>query len=114
MDNQKEYEMLKEFALYLLDEDGISQENLDWWKSEYLHAFNCSVENGNKCLELSKQVYQLQEALEFYADPVTYFAIEFFPDEPCGDFINDFEETGCLGKKPGKLARETLDNLSEK
>ncbi|MCF8356990.1 MAG: hypothetical protein K9H48_21300 [Melioribacteraceae bacterium] len=113
MDNQKEYEMLKKFALDLLDEDGISQENLDWWKSEYIHAYNNSSETGNKCLELSKEVYQLQEALKFYADPETYIAVGIFPDEPCGDFIHDFSETLYFGAKPGKLARETLSKLYE-
>lgn len=47
---------------------------------------------------------ELIDALIFYADPETYFAIGFFPDPPCGDFVNDFDETG----KPGALARKTL------
>ena len=53
---------------------------------------------------------RLFDALEFYADPATYFAIGFFPDPPNGDFMNDFSETE-LGHKPGKLARETLDSV---
>ena len=53
---------------------------------------------------------ELIEALEFYANPDTYFAIGFFPDPPCGDFINDFDETG----KPGVLARKVLSNFSQK
>lgn len=68
----------------------------------------------------------LREVLEFYADPETYFAIGFFPDFPCGEFENDFEElSGDLGHpdgtpwvKPGKRARQALtdspgDNLPE-
>lgn len=51
----------------------------------------------------------MREALEFYADPDTYFAIGFMPDAPCGDFINDFEETGD-GYKPGKKARAALES----
>ena len=47
----------------------------------------------------------LIETLQFYADPDTYFAIGFFPDNPCGDFINDFDNTG----KPGAFARQTLE-----
>lgn len=47
------------------------------------------------------------EAVEFYADPDTYFAIGIFPDPPCGDFIEDFSETE-LGYKPGRMAREAL------
>jgi hypothetical protein len=49
-------------------------------------------------------VEEIIKALEFYANPDTYFAIGFFPDPPCGDFINDFDKT----KKPGALARKTL------
>lgn len=47
---------------------------------------------------------ELIEALQFYADPDTYFAIGFFPDPPCGDFIEDFDDTG----KPGAMARKVL------
>lgn len=51
---------------------------------------------------------QLAEALRFYADPATYFAIGFFPDPPSGDFMDDFDETE-LGTKPGKRARKALE-----
>lgn len=54
---------------------------------------------------------ELIEALGFYADPSTYFAIGFFPDHPCGDFINDFSKTDDLGMKPGKRARKALKKL---
>lgn len=47
------------------------------------------------------------EALSFYADPETYFAIGFFPDQPCGAFIDDFEEIDGV-ERPGKQARAAL------
>jgi hypothetical protein len=47
------------------------------------------------------------KALGFYADPGTYAAIGFLPDPPCGDFLDDFEDTE-LGRKPGKRARAAL------
>lgn len=58
----------------------------------------------------------LAEALAFYADPETYFAISMLPDRPCGEFVDDFETLeGALGHpdggkwvKPGKRAREAL------
>lgn len=53
----------------------------------------------------------LREALEFYADPETYFAIGIFPDPPCGEFINDFSDTE-LGVKPGAKARAVLEECS--
>jgi hypothetical protein len=52
----------------------------------------------------------LIEALKFYADPENYFAIAFFPDPPCGEFINDFSETEN-GLRPGKKAREVLNAI---
>ena len=57
-------------------------------------------------------IEEMREALEFYADPETYFAIGFFPDKPCGDFIEDFYDTEILGYKPGKRARDCLNKLS--
>lgn len=53
----------------------------------------------------------LIKALEFYANPETYFAIGLFPDFPCGKFINDIgicTLNGVKTKKPGALARKTL------
>jgi hypothetical protein len=55
----------------------------------------------------------LVQTVRFYGDPDSYVAIGFFPDRPCGEFIEDFEDTE-LGLKPGKRARETLDALDEK
>ncbi len=52
-------------------------------------------------------------ALDFYADPGTYFAIGFFPDRHSGAFINDFSKTE-FGQKPGKLARKTYEKLLKK
>ena len=57
--------------------------------------------------ELEKEVRRLRKALQFYADPETYFAFVFFPDRPCGPFVEDFSETD-LGYKPGKKARKIL------
>lgn len=53
----------------------------------------------------------LVEALEFYADPDSYFAIGFWSDPPCGPFIEDFEEFDDGRWKPGKLAREALGKI---
>ncbi len=55
----------------------------------------------------AEAVKALVDALAFYADPATYFAIGFLPDPPCGDFMDDFDATE-LGEKPGKAARAAL------
>lgn len=55
----------------------------------------------------ASRITELQEALSFYADPGTYFAVGFFPDPPCGEFMDDFTETE-LGMKPGARARKAL------
>ena len=58
-----------------------------------------------------EKIKKLQEALLFYADPNSYFAIGFFPDSPCGKFIDDFDHVSHWEydrPMPGKLAREIL------
>jgi hypothetical protein len=52
---------------------------------------------------------RLRKALQFYADPASYFGVGFWPDPPCGGFLDDFSDTGDLGLKPGKQARAVLD-----
>jgi hypothetical protein len=55
------------------------------------------------------------EALVFYADPETYYAIGFFPDPPCGEFMEDFSDDhgdeAPPGFRPGKRARKAVDDL---
>ena len=56
-------------------------------------------------------IRKLRKALEFYADPKTYFAIGFFPDPPCGEFMRDFSNVGTKTDedwRPGKRARKAL------
>ena len=60
---------------------------------------------------LERALVDAAEALDFYADPETYFAIGFFPDRPCGPFIDDFDDTE-LGRKPGVRARRALEALA--
>lgn len=61
----------------------------------------------------------LLEAVQFYADPATYFAIVVIPDRPCGDFVNDssvlsedektiWDDYRGGGDYFGKRAREAL------
>ncbi len=63
---------------------------------------------------LEERIEELEKALEFYADPETYFAIAFFPDNPSGEFMNDFSDDhghyNFNREMPGKLAREILKN----
>ena len=56
---------------------------------------------------------RLREALEFYADPETYFAVAFMADRPCGEFADDRSEVtreidGQCVYVPGQRARTTL------
>lgn len=61
---------------------------------------------------MKAEVETLREALEFYADPDTYFAIGFMSDPPCGDFLTDISECvdsyGLDQTKPGMRARTAL------
>jgi hypothetical protein len=71
---------------------------------EHLHSkSDIAAELAWRDAELAR----LREALEFYADPDTYFAVGFMFDPPTGDFADDFDDTD-LGRKPGKRAREAL------
>jgi len=77
---------------------------------------NLMLEAADSIERLHAREGRLVEALEFYADPETYFAISFLYDPPCGEFADDFEElSGELGHpdgsewtKPGKRARAAL------
>ena len=77
-------------------------------KQEQKDRDYCQRENES----LHLRVQELEEALEFYADPETYFAIAFFPDSPAGEFIEDFgDDHGHYHfdrPMPGKLARKLL------
>ena len=57
--------------------------------------------------EMRADIKALMEAVDFYANPETYFAIAFISDPPCGAFVEDFSET-ALGMKPGKKARQAM------
>ncbi len=86
--------------------------------SARLRQWSHCFEPGTPLYHMPKMAYELrqiacyiealEEALTFYADPETYFAIAFLADPPCGDFMADFSQTE-LGKKPGARARATLD-----
>lgn len=64
-------------------------------------------EHRKRIRALEAERNRLLKALEFYADPDTYFAVGLFGDAPCGDFVTDFSDTP-RGLKPGKRAREAL------
>lgn len=57
-----------------------------------------------------KEIAKIIKVVAYYADPNNYVAIGFFPDPPCGDFINDFSKTP-IGYRPGKKARQCLKRL---
>ena len=59
---------------------------------------------------LEKQLAVALDALEFYANPETYFAIMFLCDPPAGDFAKDTGPTD-LGVKPGKKARRAIRKI---
>lgn len=62
--------------------------------------------------KLSDQQNELVAALEFYADPETYFAIMCLGDPPCGEFIKDYSDDhghpDLVGPRYGKRARAAL------
>lgn len=71
------------------------------------HCLGCDHDTATYLIGHAAALAELEEVLKFYADPATYFAIAFIPDRPCGDFMDDFDETE-LGPKPGAKARAAL------
>lgn len=78
------------------------------------------VETADALMECTEYAKRLKEALEFYANPDSYFAILVMPDRPAGGFADDFSYADHLAEygeynrpMPGKLARETLGIESE-
>ena len=65
------------------------------------------------------EIEKLKEALAFYADPETYFAIAIIPDPPCGEFMDDFDDEyeseayppPYNRPLPGKRARAVLREI---
>lgn len=55
---------------------------------------------------------KVTQALAFYGDPSTYFAVGFVSDPPRGKIMEDFSNTK-LGVKPGKLARDTIEGIED-
>lgn len=57
-------------------------------------------------------IARLKEALRFYADPDSYFAILIVPDHPCGAFYADQDQSHSAEftdrPLPGALARRVL------
>jgi hypothetical protein len=64
---------------------------------------------------LNAENARLREALEFYADPATYFAVGFMADPPCGEFVDDFSDDhgddDLPGPRAGKRARAALSSV---
>ena len=95
------------------------REELTLSKGQTEYALDAMVAMKERAEQAERQLAGVVEALEFYADPETYFGIAFAADRPAGGFDEDFEElSGELGHpdggtwvKPGKRARQALANL---
>lgn len=66
-------------------------------------------------LQRLQRIRELEDALFFYADPDSYFAIAVWPDRPAGAFADDFSDADHLAEwspyerpMPGARAREAL------
>jgi hypothetical protein len=80
-------------------------------RDQEIKRLNEEIELWHTKLENSwAQVKELREALEFYADPGTYFAIMLIGDPPHGPFLDDVGHKG----KPGERARSALASSKSK
>ena len=85
-----------------------SPEELEQWHKFFIN--HCNEDNFIK----------LVEALTFYADPETYFAVSVFGDPPCGAFASDIGTLEYLDDhgnvvdtehRPGEYARTVLADV---
>lgn len=56
---------------------------------------------------------EMRRALEFYADPDTYFAVAVIGDPPCGEFVDDFGPDNEGIERPGLRARAALAAIGQ-
>lgn len=95
--------------------DGVPSHTSDEPCNEEKTCFACLLDRLRKSLssDCGKAMLDVIAALEFYANPDTYFVIGFFPGHPCGDFIDDFSVVDDVAR-PGKIARATIAQIENK
>lgn len=78
-------------------------------------AVKKNTEWAEEVLKLRAENARLRDALQFYANPETYFGCYFEFYEPEGGLYDDFYEhpDSTLGEKPGKRALNALENVSK-
>ena len=102
------------------DEPFINDDDMDDIRAKY-YTFDLMLKNpqndGKQVQhEISlafREIHRLRQALMFYADPDSYFAIAVWGDPPCGAFADDFGPHGfpeydADDERPGKRARAAL------
>ena len=78
----------------------------------HLQPCPLSAAAADEISRLRAEVARYREALEFYADPETYHAINIYADPPCGAFRDDFGPHNHWfyeREMPGKRARSALE-----
>lgn len=68
---------------------------------------------GDPLADVPPITQEVIDALAFYGDPDTWFAVAVFGDRPCGEITEDWSEHGDINypegdQRPGKRAREAL------
>lgn len=107
-DKMAAWAVLSEIAA---DTEAIRSDEFDDICDAFPEVFAALHEREQQLKDLQSQLNEAREALTFYADPTTYFAIGFLGDAPAGEFLDDFSEVtwpGGKGFKPGKRARAAL------
>jgi hypothetical protein len=78
----------------------------EWAEERHVERMAPAIE---ALAEAQQRERVLREALEFYADPDTYYGIGMAGDSPCGAFLDDLDDAHDPGfSKPGKRARAAL------
>lgn len=93
------------------------QSEIDALTDDISRALETIAAENEARVAAEKREAALREALSFYADPESYFAIALWTDPPCGEFADDLDEsykdmpefeTNMEGERPGARARKAL------
>lgn len=67
------------------------------------------VYDATDVLTLIEEVEKLQDVVEFYAEPLSWFGVALWTDPPCGDIAEDYSYSDVLTREvPGRRARVAL------
>lgn len=115
MQEKTAYELLKE-ANNMLGNELLKDTFGSEWVENMKKILDCGQEPNQDTVEVKKEdLLEMVETIQLYADPGFYHGCGFVFDRPTGGFDEDFSyDENYQRPVPGKLARQTLENISQR